>query len=415
MKKKIVFFSIIISIIVISIASIYLYSTYATDPIESNDSYTITLSGDTTVSVPANSYKDIIYQIKNTTSGTVNYGVGYTSITGNSVVEEWNDSTDPATGTIAQNNYKYVKLRIENNGNDPDTVTLSTILGYENGGELIVPNSITIVTEKIYKVTFDPNGGYSDIYSKGVKYGETYGDLPTPIRSGYTFLGWSSYIGNIYSLSSDYQQVEYIQSDVNSYIDTTVLDSNDNLEIYVKANIISYSGYGYIFGAWTNDNQANTLCYARSSDGKIGCWVNKAFSDSAMTPFTLEQDFEIFVNNNLFKYNELTKESFATGSSRTPLSIYVFRRNGTPMQSTSIVAKLYRMKIKDSNVLVRDFIPCYRISDGEVGLYDVVNNIFYTNSGSGTFIKGRDGKITSSSIVKNAEDHTLYAIWEENF
>ncbi len=189
MKKKIVFLSIIISIIVIS--AFFLYSTYATDPVPSNDSYAITLSGDTTVNIPRFSYKDIIYQIKNTTSGTVNYGVGYTSTTGNSVVYIWSDSTDPATGTIEQNNYKYVKLRIENNGNDPDTVTLSTILGYENGGELIVPNSVTIVTEKIYKVTFDANGGNTPIYSKGVKQGDTYGNLPTPTRDGYTFLGWN--------------------------------------------------------------------------------------------------------------------------------------------------------------------------------------------------------------------------------
>ena len=44
------------------------------------------------------------------------------------------------------------------------------------------------------------------------------------------------------------------------------------------------------------------------------------------------------------------------------------------------------MKIwNDSNVLVRDFIPCYRKSDNVAWLYDLVNNIFYTNSGTWTF------------------------------
>lgn len=50
-------------------------------------------------------------------------------------------------------------------------------------------------------VTFDPNGGTSNTRKKIVYEGEEYGDLPTPTRDGYTFLGWSQ-------LPSEYQ-VEY--------------------------------------------------------------------------------------------------------------------------------------------------------------------------------------------------------------
>lgn len=49
-------------------------------------------------------------------------------------------------------------------------------------------------------------------------------------------------------------------------------------------------------------------------------------------------------------------------------------------------AKLYSDKIYDSsNNLVRDFIPAVRKSDGEAGLYDKVNEVFYTNAGTGAF------------------------------
>lgn len=40
-----------------------------------------------------------------------------------------------------------------------------------------------------YTVTFDRRDGNTNP-CKSVKYGATYGDLPTPTRSGYTFLGW---------------------------------------------------------------------------------------------------------------------------------------------------------------------------------------------------------------------------------
>ena len=40
-------------------------------------------------------------------------------------------------------------------------------------------------------VTFDPQGGQLDQTSKNVIPNETYGELPTPTREGYTFMGWN--------------------------------------------------------------------------------------------------------------------------------------------------------------------------------------------------------------------------------
>jgi uncharacterized repeat protein (TIGR02543 family) len=41
-----------------------------------------------------------------------------------------------------------------------------------------------------YLVSFNANGGYVSINSKIVTYGEAYGALPTPNRTGYTYSGW---------------------------------------------------------------------------------------------------------------------------------------------------------------------------------------------------------------------------------
>ena len=41
-----------------------------------------------------------------------------------------------------------------------------------------------------YTVTFDARGGYVDVDSKEVSIGSVYGNLPTPVRSRYKFLGW---------------------------------------------------------------------------------------------------------------------------------------------------------------------------------------------------------------------------------
>ena len=53
--------------------------------------------------------------------------------------------------------------------------------------------------------------------------------------------------------------------------------------------------------------------------------------------------------------------------------------------------KLYSCKIYNSyNILVRNFIPCYRKSDNVIGLYDTYTQTFYVNNGTGTFIKGNN-------------------------
>ena len=45
-------------------------------------------------------------------------------------------------------------------------------------------------TPTTYTVTFDANGGSVDTTSKNVTQGKTYGTLPTPTRTNYTFAGW---------------------------------------------------------------------------------------------------------------------------------------------------------------------------------------------------------------------------------
>lgn len=45
-------------------------------------------------------------------------------------------------------------------------------------------------TPNKYTLSFNPNGGTVNPTSKTVSYGSPYGDLPTPTKSGNTFLGW---------------------------------------------------------------------------------------------------------------------------------------------------------------------------------------------------------------------------------
>ena len=46
--------------------------------------------------------------------------------------------------------------------------------------------------------------------------------------------------------------------------------------------------------------------------------------------------------------------------------------------------------VRQAGETVCDLIPCYRKSDVEIGMYDLVSKTFLTNAGNGSFTKGAD-------------------------
>ena len=163
-NKKIIIIT-IISLIVLT--GIYLlYNTYAlTTKVTNNDGYyTIELTDSNIVSLKANEEKTVIYQINNTNNGTVSYGVAYNN--SNIEVKVYSDSKDKITGTIGANDNKYIKLHLKNKTSSNTTVEITTIMGYENGGDLIVPSDSTLVT-KTYTNSF---AGYiTELYDNSTK------------------------------------------------------------------------------------------------------------------------------------------------------------------------------------------------------------------------------------------------------
>ena len=163
-NKKIIIIT-IISLIVLT--GIYLlYNTYAltTKTTNNGDYYTINLTDSNIVSLAANEEKTVIYQINNTNNGTVSYGVAYNN--SNVAVKVYSDSKDKVTGTIGANDNKYIKLHLKNKTSSNTTVEITTVMGYENGENLIVPSDSTLVT-KTYTNSF---AGYiTELYDNSIK------------------------------------------------------------------------------------------------------------------------------------------------------------------------------------------------------------------------------------------------------
>ena len=190
MKKKhlIIVGTIIISAIVI----LGLYQTFALSGDITKDTsgyYNVTVNDGTTVNVPANSSKTVYYKLTNTNKGTVKYGVGYSG--SNITVKYYYETQDPVTGTVDYGKSKFIKLYIQNTGSTATTATSSTILGYEKGGDLIVPTGVTLVNEeyKIYTITYNLNGASGTTPNAQTKLSGK--SVILPIIAGSRFIGWS--------------------------------------------------------------------------------------------------------------------------------------------------------------------------------------------------------------------------------
>ena len=210
MKKK---HLVIVGVIILSaIVILGLYQTFALSgdiTKDTNGYYNVTVTDGTTVTVPADSTKTVYYKLTNTNKGIVKYGIGYSGT--NITVEYFNDTQDPVTGTVDYGKSKYIKLSVENSGTTSSTATLSTILGYENGGDLIVPSGVTLVTKMTYgykglakliaENTFTPN---STVTNNSITYQyDTTHNLMKDVGNNIRYYG-ASPNNYIYFNCSDY-------------------------------------------------------------------------------------------------------------------------------------------------------------------------------------------------------------------
>ena len=72
-----------------------------------------------------------------------------------------------------------------------------------------------------------------------------------------------------------------------------------------------------------------------------------------------------------------------------PISIFGYHYAATGAVTSKREYKLYCARISDGHEVIREYIPCYRKSDGEIGLYEKFTGQFLTSE-TGSFAKGTD-------------------------
>lgn len=200
------------------------------------------------------------------------------------------------------------------------------------------------------------------------------------------WLKYYIYKKNSKLLPDEYQQVKYIEGFGSQYINTKFVPNQDTsclLEIIYTSSV-----NGWILGSRKGQNEA-----------QFGLLKGSQYNENVLrTDYNIYQAYVnvtvntkhiIYKNKNKLYVDNVLKNALNYNNFNSEYSLGLFAINlGNSFSSACGIMKLFNCKIYDNETLVRDFIPCYRKFDNEVGLYDLVTKEFYTNQGEGSFTYG---------------------------
>lgn len=213
---------------------------------------------------------------------------------------------------------------------------------------------------------------------------------------------------------STHQVVEYIEGNGTQYITTNI---NSRLPMSCEAGAaMTVADAGQLIGAGTSSNGAarfflvgiTTGVFAqgqysgnyfamRAGSGSEGYTPGSSYNSSsawvrAAPDLTLNEKHyinssidsngkqTIYVDNN-------TPSSVTKSKPTTGYAIQLFKSSNTTAVNSG---RIYYCRLFTGSTELAYLVPCYRKSDNVGGVYDVINDQFYTNAGSGTFVLGSD-------------------------
>ena len=259
---------------------------------------------------------------------------------------------------------------------------LETLNVTENG--LYLPESGIDGFDRVSVDVPQPSGS-TTITQNGTYNVEQYASAVVDVPTG----GFPSYDDVV--LPSEYQRVEYIESSGTQFINLPYgFDATD--VISMRSAIDTSMGRDKFMVCptmWNNNNNRFGLC-------GIVFNSNLAFAFGALSTADtifyithsndgLMHDYHyfdrLFVKKDVIGAYGVSGATF--GAETYPLRLFY----GYNANTKGKIAYFVHEKADNRKIAL---FACYRKSDGVIGMYDVENDVFYTNDGTGDFAKGQD-------------------------
>lgn len=173
------------------------------------------------------------------------------------------------------------------------------------------------------------------------------------------------------NLPSEYDELEYLEADSAPYIDTGVIYKTKprvDTQIYLTSTADKD-----IMGT----SAANTTCFIVDYSGATCYSRYGASSYTSYTNSVPQKTWTPVSYSNIWIENGIIKKTWTSYNfSSNTAQIYLFKARSAGS------LRMKKILIYDNNILLRNLVPAQRKSDSKLGMYDILNNVFYINSAS---------------------------------
>lgn len=187
----------------------------------------------------------------------------------------------------------------------------------------------------------------------------------------------------------------YLRSSGTQYIDSGIY-ATGNTTFEIKYDATSESGT--IFGSRTSSSSSDRFMLFKSDNNRFdydnAYGMINSFSKAIMKTEILNDSYSATATNFASGTTRNASTSLSVFTTPKTLKIYAGDTNGTI--SSYVSAKIYYFKIYEEGVLIRHFVPVPEnlvignFTCPSNGMFDIVNQQFYANLGTGDFIYGKD-------------------------
>lgn len=204
-------------------------------------------------------------------------------------------------------------------------------------------------------------------------------------------------------LPAGYTELEYIESTGTQYIDTGFKPNNNTRVVMDVSELTTSTQDECLFGSrQASGNTDYSLWLLKNSEKLQSSFGNEKLQATSVG-ITNKRLYD--KNKSGFSVNGELLISHTDSTFQTAYNLFLMCCNTAGKAQTHGVAiKLYSCQIYDNGTLVRDFAPCTN-ARGAVGLYDLVNGVFYGNAGTGVFAAGAEVELPS---VEKLDEYTWY-------
>ena len=198
--------------------------------------------------------------------------------------------------------------------------------------------------------------------------------------------------GDMNGLPAGYTQLEYIDTDGNSWIDTGITPTATTLQFDYKMQILQ-QGYVSLFGAVASTTpRYGFRVYYQPSGGETNIlnWQSGSFVGQQVVTWNDVLQGTVIATQGVSVVSTINGTTQTYDSSAIDLT-----QSDTIFLGTSHLrntsgrgpTRTWSFKITKDGTVVRDFVPAKNASN-VIGMYDFVSGQFFTNAGEGDFIAG---------------------------